>query len=83
MLEAFFEISWPLWGFARVSRLDIAVDLHGVALSDWVWDLPKRASRELICRDREVETIYLGAKKGSPVVVYNKAKRSSSLEDGS
>ena len=75
LLKDIFEIPWSVWGFARVSRIDVAVDLHGVALTEWVWDVPKRTSRELICRNREPETIYIGAKKANPVVAYNKAEQ--------
>lgn len=78
-LEDIFCVPWPTWRFARVSRIDIAIDFYGVSLTDWVWDLKGRRSREIICRDREVRTIYLGAKRQSPMVVYNKGKQDPDL----
>jgi hypothetical protein len=65
-----------------VSRIDVAVDLHGVALTDWVWDIPSRNSRDIVCRKREVRTVYLGAKRASPLVVYNKAKQNPAAAAG-
>jgi hypothetical protein len=64
MLNGIFMLPWSWWGYARVSRFDIAVDLWGVEIADWVWDKPQRVSREAICRQRQVRTIYQGAKKG-------------------
>ena len=81
-LEEVFGVPWPTWRFARVSRIDAAIDLHGVALTDWVWDLPKRQAREVICRQREVRTVYLGAKRASPLVIYNKAKQNPAVAAG-
>jgi hypothetical protein len=81
-LAEVFGVPWPTWRFARVSRIDVAVDLHGVSLTDWVWDLPKRSAREVICRQKEVRTVYLGAKRASPLVVYNKAKQNPSAATG-
>jgi hypothetical protein len=82
MLNGIFDLPWPWWGYARVSRIDIAVDLWGVEIADWVWDVPKRPAREAICRQRQVRTIYLGAKKSSPLVVYNKAKQDPAYAGG-
>jgi len=78
-LDGIFGIPWLTWRFSRVSRIDAAVDLHGVDLTKWAWDVPKRPSRELICRGREVRTVYLGAKKKTPLVVYNKAKQDPAM----
>ena len=81
-LDDIFGVPWPAWRFARVSRIDVAVDLYGVSLTDWVWDLTGRRSREVICRNNEVRTIYLGAKRQSPLVVYNKGHQDPSLAAG-
>ena len=78
-LDHAFGIPWPTWRFARVSRIDIAADFHGVDLTNWVWDIPKRSSRELFCRQGELRTLYLGAKRGAPLVIYNKAKQNPAM----
>lgn len=75
-------VPWSTWRWAKVSRVDAAVDLYGVYLTDWVWDLPGRGSREVISRQREVRTVYLGAKRMNPMVVYNKGKQDPSLALG-
>ena len=82
MLQHIFGVPWPTWQSARVSRVDVAIDLWGVALTDWVWDLPKRSAREVICRQREVRTVYLGAKRASPLVIYNKGKQNPDMAAG-
>ena len=82
MLQHIFGVPWPTWRFARVSRVDVAIDLWGVVLTDWVWDLPKRTAREVICRQREVRTVYLGAKRASPLVIYNKGKQNPDMAAG-
>ena len=82
MLQHIFEVPWPTWQSARVSRIDVAIDLWGVALTDWVWDLPKRSAREVICRQREVRTVYLGAKRASPLVIYNKGRQNPDMAAG-
>ena len=81
MLNGIFNLPWPWWGYARISRLDIAMDQWGVEISNWVWDMPMRPAREAICRQRQVRT-FLGAKKGSPLVVYNKAKQDPAYAGG-
>jgi hypothetical protein len=81
-LEDIYKVPWPTWRFARASRIDAAIDLHGVTLTDWVFDLPKRRAREVICRKREVRTIYLGAKRASPLVIYNKAEQDPDMAAG-
>ena len=73
VLDSVFGVPWPCWAYAHVSRIDVAGDLYGVRLTDWVWDLPRRSACEVFCRNRELRTIYLGAKKGAPLAVYNKA----------
>ena len=82
MLQHIFGVPWPTWRFARVSRIDVAIDLWGVSLTDWVWDLPKRSAREVICRQQEVRTVYLGAKRASPLVIYNKGKQNPHMAAG-
>ena len=82
VLDTICGVPWPCWAFARVSRIDVAVDLPGVALTDWVWDLPRRKSREIFCRGSELRTMYLGAKKADPLVVYNKAKQDPVAANG-
>lgn len=77
-----FKIPWPTWRFARVSRVDVAIDFYGISLTDWVWDRKGNRSRELICREYELRTLHLGAKRGSPLVIYNKAKQAPALAAG-
>lgn len=76
------EAAWPCWRFARVSRLDIAIDVYGVELADWVWDLPRRTARDIVCRKGEVRTLYLGAKTASPLAIYNKGKEDPAFAGG-
>ncbi len=82
VLDAVFGAPWACWAFARVSRIDVAVDLPGVALTDWVWDLPRRRAREIFCRGGKLRTLYLGAKKAIPLVVYDKAKQDPAAANG-
>lgn len=81
-LDHLFGVAWSTWRFARVSRIDVAIDLHGVALTDWVWDIANRRSRDIVCREGDVRTLYLGAKRANPLVVYNKAKQNPAAAAG-
>jgi hypothetical protein len=60
---------------ARVSRVDAAIDIDGCCPSDWAWDIPQRKKRKIFANDGRIETIYLGGKTGSPLVVYDKARQ--------
>src|SRR6185437_14073696 len=58
------------------SRIDIAVDLHGISPGDFVWDIPAKRSREQFFHRGDLQTLYLGSKRaGRPMVVYDKARQ--------
>jgi hypothetical protein len=44
-------------------------------MKDWAFDLPQRRRRELFCSHEDIQTLYLGDKKNTPVVVYDKARQ--------
>lgn len=84
LIEVFFDM-YPWAAIAdgcRVTRLDLAVDLVGVATDELivervVWGKPKAAKRKCIFSpEGKLETVDLDYRRGklSPVVVYNKAK---------
>ena len=72
-LEGSFGIKWVSLAGARVSRVDAALDLHGIKIDDWIWDMPQRKKRHIINNAGRTETIYLGDKKSRPMVIYDKA----------
>jgi hypothetical protein len=75
MLDDVFNIGWLSLKNASVTRFDTALDLHGVSLNDFMWDIPNRPKRTVHSKHGEVETLYLGGKQGSPMVIYDKARQ--------
>ena len=73
VLETAFCVEWVWLAGARVSRVDAALDLHGIRIDDWIWDMPQRKKRHIISNAGRTETIYLGDKKSRPMVIYDKA----------
>jgi hypothetical protein len=72
LVEHVFKLGWMCLQQSRVSRVDAAVDLHGIKAADWLWDIPGKRARETFSNG-ELRTLYLGAKRHNPIVVYNKA----------
>ncbi|WP_203070582.1 hypothetical protein [Falsiroseomonas ponticola] len=58
---------------ARVSRIDLALDLHGVRLQDFAWHMPQRNVIRHYVSKRGLETIYLGSPKHGAACIYDKA----------
>jgi hypothetical protein len=74
VMRVVFDLSWPTWRFANVTRIDFAVDLHGVSLNDFVWDIPARKKRSSHTNNGRFETLYLGSKSaGNLMAIYDKA----------
>lgn len=57
---------------ARVSRVDIAMDLHGVRLRDFAWQVPNRRLIRPYVRNGILETIYFGSPKHGAPCLYDK-----------
>ncbi len=60
---------------ARVSRLDLALDLHGVRLQDWAWAMPSRSVVRHYVSKGVVRTLYLGSPKHGAPCIYDKASQ--------
>jgi hypothetical protein len=62
---------------AKVTRLDVAIDIAGVRPDDCAWELPKALYRKNIIKAGRLQTIYLGssktAKEKGQVRIYDKA----------
>ncbi len=74
LLELIFETpAEEFWRSGKVTRADIAVDLHGHSLNATIVYL-KRARKHGVYIDQtgEVETVYLGGARGSRAAVYNR-----------
>jgi hypothetical protein len=62
---------------ARVSRVDVAIDIHGTKISELAIYSP-RHQKSMVAFGRwgDIETMYIGAKRsGKQVVVYDKARQ--------
>lgn len=62
---------------AKVTRLDVAVDIEGIQPDDYVWDTSKAIYRSHILKRENLETLYLGSKNAArakgQVRIYDKA----------
>ena len=59
---------------ARVSRLDVAFDIHGMDINDaHIWSNSLKVSQKYNGVGGRTETLILGSKKGRSTVIYNKA----------
>ena len=70
----------PILKLGHVTRLNIAVDLKGVTLDDYLWEAPKKQCRALYIHAGELSTAYLGRKRGNCVAIYDK-RREMQLPD--
>jgi hypothetical protein len=59
---------------AKITRIDIAVDVPGFRPGDYVWERPKSPVRNLLYKKGELETLYLGTIFKGQVRIYDKAK---------
>jgi hypothetical protein len=62
---------------AKVTRLDVAIDIDGIQPDDYVWDTSKAIYRSHILKRARLETLYLGSKNAArakgQVRIYDKA----------
>ena len=81
-LTSFIPDSYEyLWKHAKVTRIDIAVDLHGKKVGE-VRFLNKWGTTErIIGTGGEIETIYVGKSTSSQTKIYNKAKEAKLPHD--
>ena len=75
LFDHHFHIGWDALRTGTVTRVDAALDIDGVSIDDFIWDMKQRKKRQTYASSGKYETIYLGAKNGSPLVIYNKAKQ--------
>ena len=62
------------YGNARVSRLDIAFDIHGLDINDaHFWSSSLKVSQKYNGKGGRIETLILGSKVGRRLVIYDKA----------
>lgn len=59
---------------ARVTRIDLALDLHGVALGDFAWAVRGKRVRRAWVSEPEVRSLGFGSPKHGAVAVYRKDK---------
>ncbi|MBX6745218.1 MAG: hypothetical protein IRY87_24550 [Acetobacteraceae bacterium] len=59
---------------AKVTRVDIALDLHGVRLQDFVWKMTGPFLQRPWVKCGKLETLYLGHPKHGAACLYDKAK---------
>jgi hypothetical protein len=59
----------------KVTRVDMALDLHGVRLEDYSWRMPGRQVAQPWTRNGDLETLYLGSPKRGAACLYDKGKQ--------
>ena len=57
---------------AKVTRVDVAIDLHGIEVEDVQMTLAHKANSQKYSFDGETQTIYAGSSKGQQFKAYNK-----------
>ena len=57
---------------AKVTRVDVAIDLHGVEVEDVQMAMAHKAISQKYSFDGETQTIYAGSSKGQQFKAYNK-----------
>ena len=63
-----------LWEHGKTTRIDIAVDLHGVKVGQVRFLNNWGTTERIIGTDGQIETIYVGKSTSSQTKIYNKAK---------
>lgn len=76
--NAFYDIFSDGWLYVvkhgRISRIDVAVDIPGVRMDDFLVLPTMGITHQRIFRDGHLETLYLGSKKGNQTRIYSKKK---------
>lgn len=57
---------------ARISRVDLALDLRGVRLQDFAWHMPSRSVVRPYVSKGVLRTLYLGSSKHGAPCIYDK-----------
>jgi hypothetical protein len=57
---------------AKVTRLDLAIDIEGIRPDDCIWELPKAFYRNNIMKGGKLQTEYLGSNKTAKLRIYDK-----------
>jgi hypothetical protein len=70
--DDYLDLPWFTFWEAKVTRLDIAVDLPGIRVGDYVFDRKQSPIRQCILRKAHLETIYLGKRARGQARVYDK-----------
>lgn len=73
MLDDYFDLPPPRVDEAKVTRVDIAVDLPGVRIGDYAFERAKSPIRTNVLRLDNLETTYLGKKFNGQFCVYDKS----------
>jgi len=71
-LDDFLDLAPSIVGKAKVTRVDVAVDLPGIQIGDYAFERPKSPIRHLIYRKGRLETLYLGTKAKGQFCIYDK-----------
>lgn len=70
--DYYLDLPWFFFWEAKVTRLDIAFDLPGIRVGDYVFDRKLAPIRNCILRKGRLETIYLGQRARGQARVYDK-----------
>ncbi len=57
---------------ARVTRMDVALDLHGVRLDDFTWEVHGKKVRRITTKGRNIKSLGAGSPKHGAVSAYDR-----------
>jgi hypothetical protein len=69
------DLPWFWFWHAKVTRVDIALDVDGIKIDNYVFDRKNAPIRHVIAKHGVVETIYLGSNAKGQVRVYDKGRQ--------
>ncbi|MEK7994574.1 MAG: hypothetical protein AAB403_12290 [Planctomycetota bacterium] len=73
MLDMHFDLPPPRVDEAKITRADIAIDLPGVWIGDYVFERAKSPIRTFVLHQGEPQTLYLGKQFHGQCRVYDKS----------
>lgn len=72
-LEYGLDLPWFYFWQGTVTRIDVAVDLEGIQIGDYVFDRLKAPLRVAYYKKGQLQTVYLGKNAKGQARVYDKA----------